>query len=180
VNLSYCGCGATPKSQTEQLLERRLYPATVVNPKTAATFRVLELFELLQYESKLSTYEFYQTISRLTDNTGLREPKVCTWSLSPDQMAQFVFQDRYPTLLRLVHQWRHLKLLKRTGRGHDPVRGALETRPGECALLCPACPHPGINLPVGWEDTPRELKYVVFHSLIGLPIQMYWLDTFML
>jgi hypothetical protein len=58
------------------LLERRLYPATVVNPKTAATFRALELFELLQYESKLSTYEFYQTISRLTDNTGTCEPKV--------------------------------------------------------------------------------------------------------
>lgn len=83
MNLSYCGCGATPKSQAEQLLERRLYPATVVNPKTAATFRVLELFEILQYESKLSTYEFYQTISRLTDNTGLHEPKVRTWSMSP-------------------------------------------------------------------------------------------------
>jgi hypothetical protein len=48
----------------------------VTNPKTAATFRVLEFFELLQYESKLSTYEFYQTISRLTDNTGLCELKV--------------------------------------------------------------------------------------------------------
>ena len=35
----------------------------MVNPKTAATFRVLELFELLQYESKLSTYEFYQKVA---------------------------------------------------------------------------------------------------------------------
>lgn len=161
MNLDYCGCGA--KSQVEQLLERRLYPATVVNPKTAATFRVLELFELLQYESKLSTYEFYQTISRLTDNTGLREPKVWNrlhWLVQIWVSSIIVFQDRYPTLLRIVHQWRHLKLLKRTGRGHDPVRHALETRPGECALLCPACPHPGINLQPGWENAPRDLKYV--------------------
>jgi hypothetical protein len=74
--LDYCGCGRTSKGQVEQLLERRLYPATVVNPKTAATFWVLEVFELLQYESKLSTYEFYQTISRLTNNTGVKVPKV--------------------------------------------------------------------------------------------------------
>ncbi|KAJ2935945.1 hypothetical protein H1R20_g1150, partial [Candolleomyces eurysporus] len=143
VGLDYCGCGDSSKGQVEQLLERRLYPATVVNPKTAATFRVLELFELLQYESKLSTYEFYQAVSRLTDNTGLQGIK-----------------DRYPTLLRLVHQWRHLKMLKRSGRGHDPFRGASETRPGECALLCPPCPHPGINLPEGWENVNREHRYL--------------------
>ena len=71
-------------------------------------------------------------------------------------------------------------MLKRTGRGHDPVRGALETQPGECALLCPACPHPGINLPVRWEDVPRESKYVIFHSLIGFLVQMFGLDTFTL
>ncbi|KAJ2935520.1 hypothetical protein H1R20_g1573, partial [Candolleomyces eurysporus] len=115
----------------------------MVNPKTAATFRVLEFFELLQYELKLLTYEFYQTISRLTDNTGIHVPK-----------------DRYPTLLRIVHQWRHLKLLKHTGRGHDPVRGASETQPGECALLCPPCPHPGINLPEGWENAAKGLKFL--------------------
>jgi hypothetical protein len=76
VGLDFCGCGQSSKGQVEQLLKRRLYPATVVNPKTAATFQVLETFELLQYESKLLTYEYYQTISRLTDNTGLCVPKV--------------------------------------------------------------------------------------------------------
>ncbi|RXW12097.1 hypothetical protein EST38_g13758 [Candolleomyces aberdarensis] len=143
VGLDYCGCGQSSEGQVEQLLKRRLYPATVVNPKTAATFRVLETFELLQYESKLSAYEYYQTLARLTDNTGLHAPK-----------------DRYPTFLRIVHQWRHLKLLKRTGRGHDPVRGVSETRPGECALLCPPCPHPGINLPEGWEKVDQSLKFL--------------------
>lgn len=76
VGLDFCGCGMTAKSQPVQLLERRLYPATTFIPKTAATFRALETFELLQYEAKVSVFEFYQTIVRLTDNTGLKVPKV--------------------------------------------------------------------------------------------------------
>ncbi|KAJ2913845.1 hypothetical protein MD484_g6552, partial [Candolleomyces efflorescens] len=117
--------------------------SSVTSPKTAATFRLLEFLELLQYESKLSSYEFFQTISRLTCNTGLD-----------------VTKDRYPALLRMIHQWRYFKLLKRSGRGHDPTRPASETKPGECAVLCPACPQPGINLPEGWEDEPEETQYI--------------------
>ncbi|KAJ3531990.1 hypothetical protein NMY22_g7930 [Coprinellus aureogranulatus] len=149
VGLDYCGCGSTSKSQVEQLLERRLYPATIVNPKTAATFRSLELFEMLQYESKLTPYEFYNTLTRLTDNTGLHPVK-----------------DRYPALLRMVHEWRHTRLLKRSGKGHDPG-GVESTKEGECALLCPPCPHPGINMPDGWEKEPQETRFI--HSLsVGL------------
>lgn len=58
----------------------------------------------------------------------------------------------------MVHQWRHLKLLKRAGRGHDPERNAAETNEGECAVLCMACPHPGINMPDGWEDEPEDTR----------------------
>jgi hypothetical protein len=50
----------------------------------------------------------------------------------------------------MVHEWRHLRLLKRTGRGHDPS-GVQGTKPGECVVLCLACPLPGINLPDGWD-----------------------------
>ncbi|KAJ3538635.1 hypothetical protein NMY22_g5086 [Coprinellus aureogranulatus] len=130
-------------------MQRRLYPATIANPKTACTFRALEFFEMLQYESKLTPYEFFNAISRLTDNTGLRSVK-----------------DRYPSLLRMVHQWRHARMLKRSGRGHDPS-GAHGTKEGECALLCPPCPHPGINMAVGWENERQDRRFI--HSLnIGL------------
>lgn len=77
LGLDYCGCGHSTLSQVQQLLERRLYPATVENPKTAATFRVLEMFELLQYESKVSPFELWKTLSRMTDNTGMFVVKVC-------------------------------------------------------------------------------------------------------
>jgi hypothetical protein len=59
----------------------------------------------------------------------------------------------------MVREWRHLKMLKRAGRGHD-FGGVAATGEGECALLCPACPHPGINLPDGWENTPVELLWI--------------------
>lgn len=59
-----------------QLLQARLFPATVTNPQSAATFRVLEAFELLSYTSKVSGFEFYTSLERLTDNTGMSLPQV--------------------------------------------------------------------------------------------------------
>ena len=46
----------------------------------------------------------------------------------------------------MVREWRHLKLLKRAGRAYDPA-GVLNTPPGSLAILCRACPQPGLNLP---------------------------------
>jgi hypothetical protein len=41
-------------------------------------------------------------------------------------------------------------MLKRAGRGQDPV-GVAATTQGGLAVECPACPHPGCNLPDDWE-----------------------------
>lgn len=46
-------------------------------------------------------------------------------------------------------------MLKRAGHGQDPA-GVNATGQGELALECPACPHPGRNLPEGW-DRPGPL-----------------------
>lgn len=75
VGLDFCGCEIAQPHVT-QLLRVRLFPATTVRPKTAATFRALEYFQILSFESKLSALEFYHTIVRLTDNTGIHIPKV--------------------------------------------------------------------------------------------------------
>lgn len=61
--------------------------------------------------------------------------------------------------MRCLTQWRHLKALKRSGRGHDPS-GAEGTVDGGLAILCPSCPHPGINLPSRWREQPAEKQYV--------------------
>lgn len=55
----------------------------------------------------------------------------------------------------MVLEFRNLRMLKRAGRGHDPS-GVSGTSPGECAILCPVCPHPDKNLPEGWEDNEEK------------------------
>ncbi|KAJ7821404.1 hypothetical protein B0H13DRAFT_1660306, partial [Mycena leptocephala] len=141
VSVDFCAC-STAQPRDIQLLRARWYPATGKSPRTAATYRVLHRFHLMTLESKCSGQEFYRSIARETDNTGT-EP----------------VRDRYDEFLRMARQWRHLKMLKRAGRGHDPA-GIEATKPGECALLCPACPHPGKNLPPDWKDAPKEKRFL--------------------
>ncbi|KAH7905178.1 hypothetical protein BJ138DRAFT_1231765, partial [Hygrophoropsis aurantiaca] len=141
VGLDFCNC-ETAVEYTKQLLRMSWFPATSIDPKSAATFRVLEGFHLLSFESKASSYEFYHALARLTENTGL----------SP-------LKDRYEAFLRMIREWRHLKMLKRAGRGHVED-GVDTTTAGQCAVLCPACPQPGKNLPDGWQDAPLEKRWL--------------------
>jgi hypothetical protein len=50
-------------------------------------------------------------------------------------------------------------MLKRAGRCHA-VSGADGTARGELAMECPACPHPGKNLPENWREAGPEHSYV--------------------
>lgn len=46
-------------------------------PKTAATIDVLDLYDFMSYESKVSAFEFYYALQCLTDNVGIQPPRVC-------------------------------------------------------------------------------------------------------
>ena len=61
---------------------------------------------------------------------------------------------------RCVRQWRHLKQIKRGGGAHSPM-GLISVRSGEFALECPACPHPGRNLPANWQQAPSDKMYSI-------------------
>lgn len=135
VSFQYCGCNrAVP--QHIQLLRRRFYPASQRIVKTCASFELLNLLHKFALTTKASTYDFYRALEKLTNNAG----------------GSFL-KSRYRSLFRMVMQWRHLRLLKWAGRAHDPA-GIEATEPGQLAIRCPSCPHPGINLPDGWKDTP--------------------------
>ncbi|KIM74294.1 hypothetical protein PILCRDRAFT_80232, partial [Piloderma croceum F 1598] len=155
VGLDYCGCEKAC-DQVTQLLRARLYPATTTAPKSAATFNTLEFFHLLSFESKASVFEFYYTLMRKTDNTGTMSVPISYQQMIP-LLCSTLWQDRYEEFLQMIHEWRNLKMLKRAGQGHDPG-GVMGTQEGECAVLCPACPHPGKNLPPGWRDAPEEIR----------------------
>jgi len=63
IGLDFCACGLSSQSHTVQLLYSHLYPATIQNPKTVATFRALEYFKLLSYVLKVSVFEYYQSLT---------------------------------------------------------------------------------------------------------------------
>ncbi|KAG1839753.1 hypothetical protein DFJ58DRAFT_718504 [Suillus subalutaceus] len=127
IGLDFCGC-ETAQTHTIQLLCTAWFLATTTDPRTAATFRILEQYHILSFESKCSGYEFYHA-------------------------------DHYEAFMRIVHEWRHLKMLKRAGWGYDSasVEG---TGHGECAVICPACLQPGKNLPDNWNDALKGKRWL--------------------
>ncbi|KAK0456981.1 hypothetical protein EV421DRAFT_1887058 [Armillaria borealis] len=126
VAIDYCGC-ERQIPQYKQFLRCGWYPASQKVVQTCATFPLLEMLHLLSLVSKTSTYHFYRTLEKMTDNTGLDTPP-----------------SRRTALMRMLIQWWHLKLLKRGGRAHD-VKGPEGTQPGDLAVLCPSCPRPDAN-----------------------------------
>jgi hypothetical protein len=72
VDLAFCGCSKVGHHGTrvQQLLRRRLFPATTLDPQTACTFALLKSAQLLSLQSKLSLYDYYICVEKLTDATG--------------------------------------------------------------------------------------------------------------
>ncbi|KAF8869326.1 hypothetical protein BD779DRAFT_1614547 [Infundibulicybe gibba] len=147
VTLKFCNCQVSLLPYV-QLLRARLFPATTIAPRTAATFSVLRTFQITSFMSKISGYEYYHALSRITNNVGVPPP------------------DRYSTFMRMVREWRQIKLMKRMGRGHD-ASGVAGTAEGSCAVICPACPHPNKNLPEDWRSVPPE-KAWLYTLFVGI------------
>ncbi|KAJ7070421.1 hypothetical protein B0H15DRAFT_793468, partial [Mycena belliarum] len=45
-------------------------------PQTCTTFRALEMFHIMTLLGKVTTYDFYSGLEKLTDNSGLYKVKV--------------------------------------------------------------------------------------------------------
>ena len=78
MDLAYCGCTEAGHHGTrvQQLLRRRLFPATTLDPQTACTFLLLKSAQLLSLQSKLSLYDYYLCIEKITDATGMANVNV--------------------------------------------------------------------------------------------------------
>ncbi|KAG1852112.1 hypothetical protein DFJ58DRAFT_885682 [Suillus subalutaceus] len=137
--LDFCACESA-LSHINQILRARWYPATSIDPKSAVMFHLLEHFHMLTFESKASAFEYWQTLVHLTDNTGIKPCK-----------------DRYDSLLRMIKQWRH-----------DPA-GINATEQGSCAVVCPACPHPGKNLPEDWKAALLD-KWWLYAQFLAIDV----------
>jgi hypothetical protein len=68
-----------------------------------------------------------------------------------------IIQNHYESLLHMVCEWCFIIQMKHCSQGHHPG-GIKKIEAGTCTVLCPACPHPSKNLPVGWENVPLEFQ----------------------
>ncbi|PBK94132.1 hypothetical protein ARMGADRAFT_1045928 [Armillaria gallica] len=94
VQMGFCNCTQCIE-QHVQLLRSHLWPMTTIYPQTAATFRVLHLFQVLSFMSKVSAYEFYHTLAWLSDSTGLNTPPRGRWKTGkPQRVKTFVIANR--------------------------------------------------------------------------------------
>lgn len=76
IDLSYCRCvGAADRHI--QLLRISWFPASIDRPRTAYTFDVLNSFQLVNLQGKLSLYDFYLSLVHKSDNMDSSDIKVC-------------------------------------------------------------------------------------------------------
>lgn len=72
VSIAFCGCPGARHIRV-QLLRMRWFPASTERPNSAFTFNLLNTFQLLNLQGKISAYDFYSSMTHKTDNLGIRE-----------------------------------------------------------------------------------------------------------
>lgn len=158
ISVQWCDCddaADTVLSHWQQCMRHQWFPATSQCPQTVFTFQVLNHFHKLSLQSKANLYDFYATLEHITDGSHLVSFSVsvlCVYMV----LCFNIFQSVYKQMGHVIRLWRHLHLLKRSGRGHHPD-GPNNTKPGQVAMECPACPHPDKNLPSNWQQAPPNV-----------------------
>jgi len=74
--VEYCYC-LPSVTKPLQLIAAGLFPATMEQPDTAFTFKVLNDFHVHTLASKKSAYDYFAALKKHTDNTFSHESSVC-------------------------------------------------------------------------------------------------------
>ncbi|KAJ3765551.1 hypothetical protein FB446DRAFT_709371 [Lentinula raphanica] len=71
--VEYCSCPNQflAGEYWQQLLRHRWFPATHIDPQTAATYQVMNMFHVLTLQGKVTMYDFYAGLEKMTDNAAL-------------------------------------------------------------------------------------------------------------
>ncbi|KAJ7441691.1 hypothetical protein FB451DRAFT_1058065 [Mycena latifolia] len=138
IQVVFCHCLRAPEDYL-QLVGARLFPATIANPHTAFTFRVLHNFHVHNLVSKKTAQDYYRALQKLTDNAFP--------SKVPDRIREF---------MRAVRVWRHLALRRRSGQAQNIDAMITTRRTGSLAVRCPACPEIGFNVDKATVDAAAE------------------------
>src|ERR1700682_1767921 len=104
-------------------------PTSFTRVSTLFTNAVLDDFRIANLECKVTIYQYWQRLRRITS------------PMTPSQVP-----NRYKELGHMSRIWRWMKKLKWAGFAQRPERKAGDVRDGELTIFCPACPQPGINI----------------------------------
>ncbi|EEB93980.1 hypothetical protein MPER_07292, partial [Moniliophthora perniciosa FA553] len=107
-------------------MESGLFPASVKDPNLQA---------------KISDYDFYTTLRRLTDNVFTSE-----------------VDDQYQAFMIVTRIWRYIVTRIQLGQENNIDKHFPHRPAGTLMLYCPACPDPGINMKGKWWLTPEFLN----------------------
>ncbi|PVF91605.1 hypothetical protein CPB86DRAFT_303151 [Serendipita vermifera] len=135
-----CDCVGSPSFST-QLFLSQLFGASITSPKTAFTFECLDSFRLLHLEGKISTYTYMQTLTRMTT-----DEYVGVWTV----------KDRAREFRRVARQWNYLLARKQSIVNDSDL----------LVSKCPACPQPGVNIPLDWEQSVPFEKHWIYRQFI--------------
>jgi CxC2 like cysteine cluster associated with KDZ transposases len=114
-------------------------PTSFSRLSTLFSMAVLDDCRLANLECKVSGYQYWQRLRRMT------EP------LRPDDVP-----NRYKELLRMSRLWWWMKKLKWAAYGQDTEKTVGMAAAGELTVFCPACPQPGININDDWQEGPDQ------------------------
>ncbi|KAJ7148360.1 hypothetical protein C8R46DRAFT_536689 [Mycena filopes] len=89
----FCRCGIITTGEDIQLLQARLFPATLQRPSTVFTFEVLDNFYAHHLASKMTAGGYYRGLRKLTGNTFPQG--------TPDRVREF---------LHVAREWRDLEM----------------------------------------------------------------------
>ncbi|KAJ7673622.1 hypothetical protein B0H17DRAFT_1208314 [Mycena rosella] len=85
----------------------------------------------------------------------------CENSDDADNLQQLMRNGWYPATVTDPKTWEWDEMVT----GHDPA-GVDNTKLGECAVNCWACPHDGRNLPEHWRDVDPKFRFLYMLLLV--------------
>ncbi|KAJ3816710.1 hypothetical protein F5880DRAFT_1512414, partial [Lentinula raphanica] len=141
--VSFCNCFGSG-TRIEQLMRAKLFPGSKTEPISAFSFGMLKEYDILSLQGKVSAYDYYLFLRRITDN-----------------VFTHLVNDLYQTFMRIVRVYRFLKANLRLGQVHG-IDEFFPHRPeGGLVVYCPSCPRPGENMRGEWWRTPRMLRHLI-------------------
>ena len=165
----FCECFRAAE-HWKQLIQHRIFPATLTKPKMAFTIKLLKLCHSLSLGSKAVMYDVSTILRRLTDDAFHMDVPVSCFCVCVVIAIDYITQDVCDSLTRTLRLWRKYMFAQRSGQAHHLNSFIPGRDEADGTTLCPACPLPGINLEVDEipsHDDPRryDTNNILTHAL---------------